>query len=301
VTFKRTGTVFPFQTFSCLKEKAEDFELIFVVNFEPGGLMSQNKVALVTGAGQGIGRAIAIELARSGYDLVGNDLIYEPESSDRGLFEVMMRVEELERQFIPVKGDISCLDDHEEIIEAAFQSFGRLDVLVNNAGMAPDRRMDILETTPESYDRLMSVNARGAFFLTQKAARRMIAEKQNDPAPSKCIVFITSISSVVSSTARAEYCVSKAALSQTARVFADRLARENIFVYEIRPGIIKTDMTKAVKDKYDKLIAEGLIPQARWGLPEDVGRTVAVLATGGVPYSTGAVLEVSGGMDIRRL
>jgi 3-oxoacyl-[acyl-carrier protein] reductase len=263
--------------------------------------MSQTRAAVVTGAGRGIGRGIALELAGSGFDVVGNDLIYEPHQPESGLFEVKARVEELGRRFIPIPGDIACLADHSGIIEAAYQSFGRLDVLVNNAGVAPERRLDILETTAESYDRLMSVNARGAFFLTQQAALRMIAAKKAGRAESPCIVFITSISSVVSSTARPEYCISKAALSQAARVFADRLAPEGITVFEVRPGIIRTDMTFAVREKYDKLIAEGLIPQGRWGLPEDVGRTVAALASGALSYSTGAVLEVSGGMDIRRL
>lgn len=263
--------------------------------------MDKTRVAVVTGAGRGIGRGIVLKLAGAGFDVVGNDLIYEPHQKDRGLFEVKARVEELGRRFIPVRGDVACLSDHPLILDTAFQSFGRLDILVNNAGVAPERRQDILETTAESYDRLMAVNARGAFFLTQQAARRMIATNKTGQSESPCIVFITSISSIVSSTARAEYCISKAALSQAARVFADRLAPEGIVVFEVRPGIIRTDMTAAVRKKYDKLIAEGLIPQGRWGLPEDVGRTVAALASGALSYSTGAVLEVSGGMDIRKL
>jgi 3-oxoacyl-[acyl-carrier protein] reductase len=263
--------------------------------------MKKTRTALITGAGRGIGRGIAVELARSGFDIVGVDLVYEPADSEGGLFEVKARVEELGRRFVPVQGDVAELEDHQAMIEAAFRSFGGLDVLVNNAGVAPERRLDILETTPRSYDRLMSVNARGAFFLTQRAARRMIEAEGKTRSPFPCIIFITSISASVSSTARAEYCISKAALSQAARVFADRLAPEGIHVFEIRPGIIKTDMTAAVRDKYDRLITGGLIPQGRWGLPEDVGRTAAALASGAMPYSTGAVLEVSGGMDIRRL
>lgn len=263
--------------------------------------MSERRVAIVTGAGRGIGRAIAIELAKADYDIVGNDLVLDPRDSTRGLLEVMARVNELGRRFIPVKGDISVLYEHRNILDVALQSLGRVDVLVNNAGVAPEHREDILHTTPESYDRLMAVNARGAFFLTQRIAGYFIESGKKLSDNSQCIVFITSISAVVSSPSRAEYCISKAALSQTARLFADRLAKHDISVYEVRPGIIQTDMTAGVKEKYDRLIAEGLVPQQRWGFPVDVGRTVAALCSGALPYSTGSVLEVSGGMDIRRL
>jgi NAD(P)-dependent dehydrogenase (short-subunit alcohol dehydrogenase family) len=256
--------------------------------------------ALVTGAGRGIGRGIVLALARQGYDVVGIDIEFDPENKARGLFEVKARVEKLGGRFLPVAGDISRLDDHDRLLDAAYGVCGRIDVLVNNAGVAPLRRAHILETGPESYDRLMSVNARGPFFLTQNAARRMSAQKPlkgRRPA----IVFITSISAVWSSVSRPEYCVSKAALSMTATLFADALADRGIDVFEVRPGIIATDMTAAVKAKYDKLIAGGLVPQGRWGTPEDVGRAVAGLARGDFGYSTGAVLEVSGGMRLRRL
>lgn len=272
--------------------------------------MTQPKpVALVTGAGRGIGRGIAIELARSGFNVAANDIVYEPELRTSGLMEVKLRVEECGTEFLPLPGDISSIPDHEILVERTLQKFGRIDCLVNNAGVAQEKRLDILETTPAGYDRLMSINARGPFFLTQKVARWMIKEPERAKAASTagggrvppCIVFITSISASVSSTSRAEYCVSKAALSQTARVFADRLAGSGVNVYELRPGIVKTDMTSPVKDKYDKLIAEGLVPQGRWGLPEDVGKAVAALALGCFAFSTGSVIEISGGMDIRRL
>jgi len=174
-------------------------------------------------------------------------------------------------------------------------------VLVNNAGVAPERRLDILETSPESYDRLQTINARGPFFLTQKIARQMIKQVKENPESKPCIIFISSISASVSSPTRAEYCVSKAALSQAARVFADRLSEYGINVYEVRPGIIQTDMTAPVREKYDKLIAGGLIPQKRWGFPEDVGKAVAALAKGYFGYSTGLVVEVSGGMNVPHL
>jgi len=263
--------------------------------------MVKKRVALITGAGRGIGRGIALELAKSGFALAGCDIIYAPRERKTGLFEVKAAVEKLGGEFLPLRGDIASLGDHETILRSVFRKFSRLDVLVNNAGIAPEVRRDILDTTPESYDRVLSINARGAFFLTQRVAKEMIALIKKDPAAKPAIVFISSISAVVSSPARAEYCISKAALSMAAKVYADRLAEFGISVYEVRPGIIRTDMTEPVREKYDKLLAEGLVPQKRWGFPEDVGKAVAALAAGSFPYSTGLVLEVSGGMGIRRL
>ena len=258
-------------------------------------------VALVTGAGRGIGRGISIALASEGFDIIGMDIIHEPENKRSGLFEVKERVEELGASFLPLQGDVSSLKDHEKILRQALDKCKKIDVLVNNAGVAPERRLDILETSPESYDRLQTINARGPFFLTQKIARQMIKQVKENPESKPCIIFISSISASVSSPTRAEYCVSKAALSQAARVFADRLSEYGINVYEVRPGIIQTDMTAPVKEKYDKLIAGGLIPQKRWGFPEDVGKAVAALAKGYFGYSTGLVVEVSGGMNVPHL
>lgn len=267
--------------------------------------MKKRPVALVTGAGRGIGRGIVLSLADNGFDIVGNDIIWEPENEQSGLFEVKRRVKELSVNFLPIKGDISSLEDHDRIIAKTLDTYGRIDVLVNNAGVAPKIRLDILETTPESYDRLLTVNARGPFFLTQKVAAVMIEQiKKGDKSTaviSPSIIFISSISAYVSSSSRAEYCISKAAISQTARLYADRLSEYGINVYEVRPGIIKTDMTAAVKEKYDKKISEGLIPQGRWGQPEDVGRAVVSLARGDFGYSTGMIVEISGGMNISRL
>jgi len=263
--------------------------------------MKGNPVALITGAGKGIGRGIAIELAKNGFDIVGNDVVFEPENRKSRLFEVKEKIEELRASFLAVQGDISSLDDHQKILKQAIKKFGRIDVLVNNAGIAPAKRLDILETTAESYDRVMAVNARGTFFLTQLVAKQMVEQVKQNPSTKPCIIFISSISAYVSSPSRAEYCLSKAALSQAARIFADRLAEYGINVYEVRPGIIKTDMTAPVKEKYDKLIAEGLIPQKRWGFPEDVAKAVAALAKGHFGYSTGLIIEVSGGMNIRHL
>ena len=263
--------------------------------------MNRKPVALITGAGRGIGRAIALELANSGFDIAGLDIVFEPENKRTGLFEVKEVLGALGAGFLPLQGDVSDLAAHEKILGEAIAHFGRIDLLVNNAGVGPLVRLDLLETTPESFDRVFSINARGAFFFTQRAAKLMIAEVKKSPDPKPKIVFITSISASVSSPSRAEYCISKAALSMTATLFADRLAEFGINVYEIRPGIVETDMTVPVREKYDKLIAEGVVPQKRWGFPEDVGKAVASLAKGNFPFSTGLILEVSGGMNIRRL
>ncbi|MCG3179605.1 MAG: 2-dehydro-3-deoxy-D-gluconate 5-dehydrogenase [Phycisphaerae bacterium] len=261
---------------------------------------SNTPCALVTGAGQGIGRGIALALAGAGYDIVANDIVADPNNKAKGVYEVADRVEELGRRCLPVQGDVSSMDDHRRVIESAVRAFGGIDVLVNNAGVAPKVRMDMLEMTAESYDRLMNINLRGPFFLTQAVANQMIRQAGRSQKP--VVVFISSISATVSSTGRAEYCLSKAGVSMAARLFADRLAKHDITVFEIRPGIIATDMTSVVKEKYDKLIHEqGLLPQARWGTPEDIGRAVVALAQGCFAYSTGQVIEVGGGFGIPRL
>jgi len=301
-------------------------------------LSDRRPVAFITGASRGIGRGIAIELARAGHDIAGSSRVFEPHNSETGLLEVKNRIEEAGSTFLPVQGDVSILDDHERMIKTVIDRFGGIDLLVNNAGVAPVQRLDVLETTHESFDRVLSINSRGPFFLTQRIARQMIDQVQGAQAtrlplgderaqqPGETppfsegaategrpygaaallerkpkIVFITSVSAYMSSPSRAEYCLSKAALSMAAAIFADRLSEYGINVYEVRPGIIKTDMTAMVQDKYDRLIEGGLIPQGRWGLSEDVGKAVVALVSGGFEYSTGVVIEVSGGMNIRRL
>lgn len=263
--------------------------------------MSDTKVALVTGAGQGIGRGICLGLAESGFDIIGVDILADPDNTQKGVFEVKERVGEFSQEFLPIQADVADLDSHRQVLDLSLDRFGRIDALVNNAGVAPEKRMDILETTPESYDRVLSINARGAFFLTQKIAKHMIHQVEKDANRKPSIIFISSISAYVSSPSRPEYCISKAALSAAARIFADRLAVLGINVYEVRPGIIQTDMTAPVKEKYDKLISEGLVPQKRWGDPKDVAKAVVSLARGDFAYSTGLVVEVSGGMNIQRL
>ena len=264
--------------------------------------MSLTPVAAITGAGQGIGRGIALQLAAAGYDIVANDIIADPANTDKGLYEVKLRVEELGRRCLPVQGDISQRADHAKLLAAAQAEFGGIDVLVNNAGVAQKVRADVLEASEESYDRLLAINAKGPIFLTQAVAKQMIAQVEAGNRPQKpVIVFITSVSASASSTPRMEYCVSKAALSMAARVFAHRLAEYDICVFEIRPVIIMTDMTSVVKEKYDKMIAEGLLPQARWGTPEDIGKATVALAQGAFAYSTGQIIEIGGGFGIPRL
>jgi len=263
--------------------------------------VSRRPVAFITGASRGIGRGIALELARSGFDMVGNATTYDPADRTKGLAEVQATVEALGAAFEPAPGDVSRLELHEGLLAAALDRFGAVDVLINNAGVAPGQRLDVLETTPESYDRVLGVNLRGAFFLTQCFARRMVELADAGRLLQPGVVFVSSISADTSSPSRAEYCISKAGTSQAARVFADRLAGHGINVYEVRPGIIETNMTAPVRDQYDARIADGLVPLKRWGTPRDVGRAVAALARGDFGYATGLVVELSGGMNIRRL
>ncbi|MGD8698887.1 MAG: 3-ketoacyl-ACP reductase [Gemmatimonadales bacterium] len=263
--------------------------------------MSQRPCALVTGASRGIGRAIAIALAREGYDIVGNATTYDPDDRAVGLVETRVRCEEAGAAFLPVAADIADLTTHDELLVSALDRFGRVDLLVNNAGIGPRERLDYLDTTAESFDRVIGVNLRGTFFLTQRVARYLVEAGRRGRLHRPAIVFITSISADTSSPSRAEYCVSKAGLSQLAQVCAHRLAPHGIAVYEVRPGLIATDMTAPVKKKYDALIAAGAVPQERWGEPEDVARAVAALVRGDFGYSTGGAFEVSGGMNIKRL
>jgi NAD(P)-dependent dehydrogenase (short-subunit alcohol dehydrogenase family) len=204
-------------------------------------------------------------------------------------------------RWLTVEADVSDLAAHEAVIARVTDVFGRLDLFVSNAGVAPERRLDVLETTPESFDRVMGTNLRGAFFLAQKAARYMLSCKAAHADVRPRLVFIGSISAQASSPGRAEYCVSKAGLSMVARVLADRLAPEGLPVFEVRPGVIRTDMTAPVQQQYDAAIAGGLVPQRRWGEPEDVARVVSALARGDFDYATGLIVDVGGGIHIPRL
>jgi 3-oxoacyl-[acyl-carrier protein] reductase len=263
--------------------------------------MTDSPVALITGASRGIGRAIALALAAEGFDIAATARAPQGGAAARPLDEAAARVEERGRRFLAVEADVSDLDGHAGVIEAVDRAFGRLDFFVSNAGVAPERRVDVLETTPESYDRVMGINLRGAFFLAQRAARYILLRRATVAGCTPRIVFIGSVSAGASSPSRAEYCVSKAGLGMVARLFADRLAAEGIPVFEVRPGIIRTDMTAPVRERYDAAIADGLVPQRRWGEPEDVARAVAAIARGHFDYSTGLVVDVGGGLMMPRL
>ncbi len=259
------------------------------------------RCALVTGASRGIGRGIALELARQGCDVVVNGVSANPADLKKGAYAVQQEIQELGREALVVRADISLAEDRERLVQETLDKFGRIDVLVNNAGVAPKVRRDILETEIESFDRLLQINLRGPFFLTQLVAKQMLTQDRVEGEPAPTIVFVTSISASTPSPSRPEYCISKAGLSMAGMLYASRLIEEGIAVYEVRPGIISTDMTSVVKEKYDRLIADGLIPQKRWGQPEDIGKAVAALARGDFAYAPGAVIELSGGMQIRPL
>jgi 3-oxoacyl-[acyl-carrier protein] reductase len=255
-----------------------------------------SRVALVTGGSRGIGFGIALQLARNGFDLAINGIRKAADVED-----AINQLKSFGNDVIYCRGNIALSSDRENIMSEVKEHYNRLDVLVNNAGVAPKERRDILEATEESFDDVLSINLKGSYFLMQKAANWMITQKKNDDTFNGCIINVSSISATVASVNRGEYCVSKAGLSMATQLFAIRLGEFNIPVYEVRPGIIYTDMTSGVKEKYDKLINEGLCVQKRWGMPEDVGKVVASLANGNFMYSTGQVIMVDGGMTIPRL
>ena len=252
--------------------------------------------AIITGAGRGIGRGIALALAKHGWNIAIN---YRGNAAAAA--ETLEMVNAADGQGIVVQANIADSVDRERLITETTTAFGRIDLLVNNAGMAPRRRLDILETTEASYDEVMAVNLKGPFFLTQQVANQMIAMQQAGTIMQPKIINIGSISAYSSSPNRGEYCISKAGMGMMTTLFADRLAGEGINVYEIRPGIIETDMTGAVKEKYDHLIADGLTPIRRWGQPDDIAQAVVALAEGSFPFSTGEIINVDGGFHFRRL
>ena len=258
--------------------------------------MTSNRVALVTGASRGIGKAITLALAQSGLDVVINyaSQLGAAEQVQKEATRLGVRAELLQ-------ADISQTANHARAMEWLNAKFGRLDVLVNNAGVAPKVREDMLIASEESFDRLMSINLRGPYFLTQRLSRWMVDLRRTLPDYSPVIVNISSVSAYASSPNRADYCITKAGIAMMTQLYAHRLAEFGIPVFEIRPGIIETDMTAGVKEKYDRLIADGLTPIARWGKPEDVAKAVTAIAQGSFPFSTGEVFNVDGGFHMRRL
>jgi 3-oxoacyl-[acyl-carrier protein] reductase len=261
--------------------------------------MAERPVAIVTGASRGIGKAVALELASLGYDLLINrvqDVVPETKKEAEYLG--------IRCEFVP--GDIADTQIRSRIVQQTKTLLGRCDMLVNNVGVAPLQRADILQATEKSFDRVLAINLKGPFFLTQQVANWMIEQRRQNPDRVALpqvfrIVNIGSISAYTSSIMRGEYCISKAGLSMVTKLFADRLAEYDIGVFEISPGIIDTDMTSAVKDKYDRLIADGLTPIQRWGQPEDVAKAVGAIAEGRLDFSTGSVINVDGGFHLRRL
>lgn len=253
------------------------------------------RVALVTGGTRGIGFGIAAALAREGWSLALCGTRSAAEAA--GALAALPEAETLY-----VRADVARAEDRRALLDAVAARFGALHLLVNNAGVAPEVRADLLEATESSFDRVLGINLRGPYFLTQAVARWMVEQRRADAAFAGCLVNVGSVSAEVASVGRGEYCVSKAGVAMMTQLFAARLGAEGIPVYEVRPGIIHSDMTASVQSKYDAAISGSeLLVQKRWGEPEDVGRAVAMLARGDLPYSTGQVIHVDGGLTLRRL
>jgi 3-oxoacyl-[acyl-carrier protein] reductase len=253
-------------------------------------------VALITGGTRGIGFGIAVELAKEGIDLALSGM-----RSEDQLGETFEELRSQGGRVIYCRGDVGDPGDRTSVMQKVKEEYGRLNFLVNNAGVAPKQRRDLLEATEESFEYVLKTNLQGPYFLSQQAARWMVEQKAADEGFSGAIINISSISATVASVNRGEYCVSKAGMAMMTSLFAARLGEYDLPVYEIRPGVIATDMTSAVKDKYDRLFREGLAAQSRWGKPSDIGKIVRSITTGSMPYSTGAVIMADGGLTIPRL
>jgi NAD(P)-dependent dehydrogenase (short-subunit alcohol dehydrogenase family) len=257
---------------------------------------TEKRVALVTGGSRGLGLGIARSLADDGFDLAINGLRDEAQVADA--LDTLRKVGSVVHY---CRGDVARTGDRQAIIDSVRSKFDRLDVLVNNAGVAPLVRTDILEATEESYDRVMGINLKGPYFLTQLAAKWMVEQKNSDSAFRGVVINVTSVNATEASINRGEYSLSKAGMAMATQLWACRLAEFGIPVFEVRPGIISVGMSMQVKEKYERLIENGLTVENRWGKPEDVGRAVAMLARGGLTYATGNVLKIDGGLTIRRL
>jgi 3-oxoacyl-[acyl-carrier protein] reductase len=254
------------------------------------------RTALITGGTRGIGLGIARALAREGWTLVLGG--QRPEAD---VTSVLDELHALGVEVHYVRGDLSRPEDRASVLADTRAAIGVPNALVNNAGRAPRARLDLLEASEESFEEVLRTNLQGPYFLTQAIARDQVERRRADPSFTASIVFVTSVSAEMASPTRGEYCVSKAGLSMAARLFAARLAADGIPVFEVRPGVIATDMTAGVREMYDRRIADGLIPEGRWGQPEDVGKVVAALVRGAVPYATGTIIDVDGGLSIPRL
>jgi len=260
--------------------------------------MAAAPVALVTGGSRGLGSGVALALAAAGYSVAIN---YRGDAAAAAATAAACRKRATgdEQRFHPLQADVASAADRARLLAATLEQFGSVEVLVNNAGIAPRQRADLLEATEESFAEVLATNLTGPYFLTQAVARHWL--DQPAAARRRAVIFVNSISAAYASVSRGEYCVSKAGLAMARELFAVRLAEAGIGVYEVRPGLMETDMTRAVKEKYDALIAEGLVPQGRWGTPEDVGRAVAALVSGDFDFSQGTVVDVDGGFSLLRL
>lgn len=254
------------------------------------------RVTIITGSSRGIGRGIAVALGEQGWAVCVNYL-----GNAKAAAEVAALVQAGGGQALVVQANIVEAADRQRLVDKTLQEFGRIDLLINNVGMAPRQRIDILETSEASYDEVMEVNLRGPFFFSQLVAKAMIAGLEAGTVENPKIINMGSISTYTSSPPRAEYCISKAGMGMMTNLFADRLAEYGINVYELRPGVIETDMTSAVKEKYDRLIGQGLTPIRRWGKPDDVARAVIAIAEDYFPFSTGEIINIDGGFHLRRL
>ena len=255
-----------------------------------------NKIAFITGGTRGIGFGVALALGKAGFDLAVNGMRNEGEVTDA--------LEELRNLGVNVayfQGNVAVREDRQAMVDKILSHFGSVNVLVNNAGIAPRERVDILHAKEEIWDEVMEINLKGPYFLTQLFANYFVEKKLENPLFEASIINISSISAFVASINRGEYCVSKAGIAMATKLWATRLGEYDIPVYEIQPGIIKTDMTSGVVEKYDKLFQEGISLQRRWGLPDDVGKVAAMLAQGNMPYATGQAIKVDGGLHIQRL
>lgn len=253
---------------------------------------SQRPLAVVTGAARGIGAGIALELAVRGFDLALTDIMVD------GAQDTVAVMQEHGARVKLFKSDLGCIEDHDKVVDEITQWGGPIACLVNNAGIPAPQRGDLLEVTPQAYDRVLDINLRGTFFFTQSVARKMIAMPLTRP---RSVITVSSVSVEMASIERAEYCLSKSALGMLTKLFALRLAGEGVGVFEVRPGIIRTPMTEGVSSVYDQRIADGLVPMGRWGFPQDVARAVAVLADGNLSFSTGSVIHVDGALSIARI
>lgn len=263
--------------------------------------MHPSIVALVTGSSRGLGRGIAVALAELGIS-VAVHYGFNRQAADETVALCKKAALSPDQRFVPVCGNISHAAGRQQLFEETLAAFGRIDSLVNNAGIAPSVRADITEATEDVFDEVIDVNLKGPYFLTQLVAKHWLAHPGQSLLPDGYkLIFVSSLSATVPSLNRGEYCISKAGLTMVTQLWANRLAADGINVMEIRPGIMATDMTAGVKEKYDALIAGGLVPLQRWGTPEDIGRAVSSILAGHFPFSTGDVINIDGGFHLRRL